>query len=203
MAEKYGFSVEGLDTLDELKSLGSAIVSNASRAINDTLDYARREAAYDIGQEINFPADYLSPQSGRLAVAERSNDATLEGTVVARHRATSLARFSATGFGSNPVVNVEVGAGYKEFKRAFFVHLNAGSSTETKSNLGIAIRLKAGEKIKNKKVAAIELDKNLYLLYGPSVDQAFRMFVDGDMKFKTSVLDHLEKEFFRLQGVFK
>ena len=45
--------------------------------------------------------------------------------------------------------------------------------TDTKYNLGLAIRLRPGEKLQNK-VAARRVEKGLYLLYGPSVDQVFR-----------------------------
>jgi hypothetical protein len=40
-------------------------------------------------------------------------------------------------------------------------------------NTGLAVRLKPGEKIKGS-TGAVQMAENLYLLYGPSVDQVFR-----------------------------
>ena len=85
-------------------------------------------------------------------------------------------------------------------KRAFLIKLNkGGGQTDTQFNAGLAIRLRPGEKIQNK-VRQVQLSKNLYLLYGPSVQQVFLdnqgSGVAEDMK--GEVLDQLEREFLKL-----
>lgn len=88
----------------------------------------------------------------------------------------------------------------KFMKKAFLVKLRRGTAlTETVHNLGLAIRLKPGENIKNKKaMPASKTNKNwkgVFLLYGPSVDQTFRSVAE---QMEPEVKAFLEREYLRL-----
>jgi hypothetical protein len=88
-------------------------------------------------------------------------------------------------------------------KRAFLIKLRAGTdSIETRFNQGLAIRLKPGETLQNKK-NVVQLKNGLYVLYGPSVSQVF-LDNEGDgvaKDIEPSVLDELEDQFLRLLEV--
>ena len=149
-----------------------------------------------VAEEANFPPGYLN--DSRLGVTKRAKNADLATTITGRFRATSLARFVA-----NPVpgrrggVRVEVKRGQSRvLPRAFIVRLRAGATTSNdKFNVGLAIRLKPGETLRNTKGArAVALDKGLYLLYGPSVDQIFR---ETGPQEAPEVLKLVEQEFYR------
>lgn len=122
-------------------------------------------------KEVNFPAGYLEGQRMRVTRKARSGD--LEAVIKGRDRATSLARFAA---GQTPIstrrggVRVTVGKNTKTLKKAFLVNLRNG-------NMGLAVRLKPGQRLENSE-RAVKLSNNVYLLYGPSVDQVFRGVAD-------------------------
>lgn len=193
----YVIAVEGLAETRPLESLPQNILTAAARAINRTTDRARTSAARQIREEVAFPASYLNPSQGRLVVSKKANAESLEGVISARTRATMLARFAGGGTPGKAGVTVEVAPGFAKYlKRAFLIRLPAGrgGDVETKSNLGVAIRLKEGEVIQNKRVMS-RIKGNLYLLYGPSVDQVFKS-VREDIGPETS--DFLADEFSRL-----
>lgn len=115
--------------------------------------------------QIDFPKGYLSTE--RLGVRRKATRQTLEAVISGRDRPTSLARFAQ---GQNPVntrgrgVRVTVRRGQTQtLRRAFLVNLK-------NNNLGLAIRLPAGTAPRNTE-KAVNLGNNVYLLYGPSVDQ--------------------------------
>lgn len=202
MAQSWMYVITGLEGLEEVAEYSKKAKTAASQAINKmTRDY-RKIAAELIMQEVKFPSGYLSASSDRLRVGRRSNPNSLEGSIVARTRPTSLARF-VTGGGKarGDSVTVEVKRGNpRTLKRAFLIPLRGGSGIETKQNLGLAIRLKPGESIANKRTFR-KLDKNLYLLYGPSVDQIFLQAggnkgVAADIS--PDILRDLEREWLRL-----
>lgn len=159
----------------------------ARMAINDTIrGPAMRALRAHMQQEVAFPAGYLTDPR-RLSVKRVATDSNLEAAITAQHRPTSLARFSIGGaVGQRGGVDVRVGtkSGTSEMKRAFLIRLNQGTElSDTAFNLGLAIRLKPGEKIQNKRVQIwkdldLKGDKGaagqLYLLYGPSVWQVMR-----------------------------
>lgn len=170
-------------TLDtDLPDLGKApekIARFAAMAINKGTARARTKSAEQIRREVDFPASYLRGENSRLSIAKKASADSLEGVVRGRHRATSLARFVRE---NNPAsarkqggLTIQVKPGEARFvKGAFLVKLRAGSSkTDTKYNLGVAIRLKPGQRPRNSR-AAVQLDNNVWLLYGPSVDQVFQ-----------------------------
>jgi hypothetical protein len=86
-------------------------------------------------------------------------------------------------------------------KRAFLIKLPglAGSTELGAANMGLAIRLRPGEKLRNK-TDARRVAKGLYVLYGPSVDQVFRSRdgtgVANDLV--PDIQDDLSDEFIRL-----
>lgn len=190
----------------DLPDLGKApekLVRFATMAINKTVDRARTRAAQRIAQQVAFPASYLRGENSRLFVKKRATGSDLEGVVAGRHRPTSLARFVRD---NNPSaarkrggLTIQVKPGEARFvKGAFLVKLRAGAEkTDTKYNLGVAIRLKQGQRPRNSR-AAVQLDRNVWLLYGPSVNQVFQTVCE-DVAPETR--DFLVAEFMRLLDV--
>lgn len=200
----FAVFVEGLETFDSVKDLRQQIGINAVRAINKIARDARSDASKEIIRQVAFPARYLAPGTGRLVVSKQATRGTPEARIRARGRPTSLARFVTAGRPGQAGVSVQVAPGRARFmRRAFLVRLRAGSAvTETQSNLGLAVRLRPGERLENKK-NQVRLAKNLYLLYGPSVQQ---VFLDNSGKgvaddISGPTLDKLAAEFLRLTEI--
>ena len=196
--------VEGLDDLKNIPELDDQVRRlRAAQAINETARHGRSKIADDIHDQVNFPAGYLKPSTGRLTVAQQATKAKLEARIRARGAPTSLARFSV----GNPKpssrggVHVMVHPGKARFmRRAFVMKLRSGSADiETKFNLGLAIRLRPGETLQNK-LPARRMEKGLYLLYGPSVDQVFRARDGSGVANEKApqLASELEREFLRL-----
>ena len=168
------------------------------RSINKTADRARTQASRDIRDQIAFPASYLSPSAKRLFVSTKATKASpFEAVISGRDRPTSLARFS----NQRPVpgkrhrggqVTVTVKPGVRRYiKRAFLITLN-------NSNVGLAVRTDGGPP--NNAYAPKEIGKNLWLLYGPSVDQVLSAASNGGGIYEEIVpetLDFLNDEFNR------
>lgn len=144
-------------------------------AINDTVE---REGLTlikrDMRDQINFPSGYLEQQVDgrpRLGVARKALRGRLEAVIRGRDRPTSLARFAPGNTPQNSrgrPITVRVKKGRSQVLRgAFLVNLNQGRS------IGLAVRLKPGETLRESE-GAVRLDNNVYLLYGPSVDQVLR-----------------------------
>ncbi|QGH44996.1 hypothetical protein [Bacteriophage Phobos] len=192
MQQDYVVAVAGLSSLDDINNLDEAIIANARMAINRTVDRARTASAKEMRDQIAFPARYLSGTNGRLRVSERATNTSLQATITGRDRPTSLARFATS---RDPAatrrqggVRVTVDPGKSKFMRgAFLMRLN-------NNNLGLAIRLKEGERVVNK-TRMTRIGAGLYLLYGPSVDQVFRSVADDQAP---KAADFLEAEFLRL-----
>lgn len=158
----------------------------ASMAINQTvqrvgLGRSRRLML----QQTAFPPGYLTDPS-RFGVQKTANPDDLESIVSARTRPTSLARFAAFGAKQGAVVTVNPGRP-KTMSRAFLIRLRNG-------NTGLAIRLRPGEDVQNRRFPVKRLANGLVLLYGPSVDQVFR---DVRSEVAPEVLATLESEFLR------
>ena len=203
MSSGYTIVLEGLDATADLAALTPKLTEAARQAINRTLDRTRTQAAREIRRQVAFPASYLSPSGERLVVSKRASDTNLEGVISGRWRATSLARFAkntdpkAARRRGGVTVTIKPGSA-KFMKGAWLVRLRAGSEkTDTQFNLGLAMRLKPGETLRNSR-GAVRLDNNVWLLYGPSVSQVFTTVRD-DLTPET--LDFLEKEFERLRVV--
>lgn len=192
----YVVAVEGLsEAIASLEQVPAQVLRFARMAINTTTRKSRTLASRKIREQVAFSAGYLSDDAGRLSIVKYASEADLEGRIRGRFRPTSLARFSSGAPGRGGV-RVRVKPGRSEtLGRAFFMRLRAGNSDiETRSNLGLAIRLKPGEAIANKR-RMIQVSGNLYLLYGVSVDQVFRTVAD-EMAPETA--ETLEAEFLRL-----
>ena len=182
-------------------ALPDVAMQAAALAINTT---AQRKALPDIRAEMRkqlaFPEGYLEQSDGtgrpRLSVSRKATMADPQGTISARDRATALARFRTAGQDPRNTrglgVRVQVKPGRTRLlKKAFLVKLRNG-------NMGLAVRLKPGDTLANSS-GAVALSKNVYLLYGPSVDQVFRgVAVDVTPKVLSDVASEFLRQFARL-----
>ena len=169
------------------------------RSINKTADRARTLASQDIREQVAFPASYLAPSAKRLFVSTKATKASpFEAVISGRDRPTSLARFTnqkplgggQRHHGGQVAVTVKPGV-RRYIKRAFLITLN-------NSNLGLAVRTDGGPP--NNAYAPKEIGKNLWLLYGPSVDQVLSAASNGGGIYEEIVpetLDFLNDEFNR------
>lgn len=193
----YAIAVEGLEGLEDVAGLPSRINQAAQRAINRTLDTTRTSSAKKIREQVNLPARYLQGSASRLTIAKKARNTDLEGIIRGRERPTSLARYvSGSTKPGKAGVRVEVKPGSAiEMKKAFLIRLPQGSNlTDTQFNLGLAVRLREGERLGNKK-NMVRLSRGLVLLYGPSVNQVFRDVAEDEAG---PAADKLEREFLRL-----
>lgn len=197
--------VIGVDALEGLEKFFNELPEVATKAarmaINDVASgpglATMRQQIYD---EVNFPKGYLESED-RLWLRKKANDHDLTAIVTGRDRPTSLARFAPgqipTAPGKKGVkgVRVTVDPGKsKLLKAAWLVNLKNG-------NLGLAVRLKPGEQFRNKsdQGTAVRLADNVYLLYGPSVNQVFRGVADDNSgKLLTMIEDEFYRQFARL-----
>ncbi len=175
----------------------------ASRALNKIARDTRVEMARMIRAEINVPASYVSPSSGRLSVTEKAYPAHLRTVITAQSRNTSLARYvtARPRLGRAGVaVGVKPGTS-KTLDRAFMLPLprGFGSNTDGPKNLGLAIRMRKGESL-SKSIAAKHMGRGLYLLYGPAVAQVFENNAGSGVSrdITPEVQDKLQREFLRL-----
>lgn len=152
-----------------------------------------------IEEQVDFGEGYLT--SDRLGVTSKARDQNLAVTITGRQRATSLARFAKgqtvqSTRRKGVRVRVKAGGGDSLIQNAWLVRLRKGSAASRDGfNLGLAIRLEPGERLRNKReVRSVQLDQNVYLLYGPSVDQVFRDVAVTDTP---AVLEKVGQEFFR------
>lgn len=153
--------------------------------------------------EIGFPKGYLS--GDRLAITRYATENNLEAVITGRKRATSLARFASAGTPlgsrSNAGVRVQVRNGKSTtLRNAWLVRLRKGKSlTEDNFNVGLAVRVKAGDSIigkHSKHQAWLNPQHTVALLYGPSVDQVFSGVI-AEPQTADQVLSALAEEFFR------
>lgn len=202
MAGNYVVVVEGLQNIQEFSAMKDEIEFNTVKMLNTTADRARTEGQRRIMSQINFSSSYLNPAAKRFYVSRKATRGKPEAAILARGRPTSLARFvkSNPGVGKEGV-SVEVKTGKSLFlRRAFLIKLRAGTEpVETRFNLGLAVRLRPGETLRNKNTTT-RVKSGLYVLYGPSVAQ---VFIDNagegvakDME--PGVLEKMEAEFLRL-----
>lgn len=190
------FAVEGLTDLGPIAEIQEHVRMAAIQAINKTAEHSRTLGARRIGEQVALSASYLSQANGRLVISKKAQGLSLSAAITGRFRPTSLARFSKGAVPGQRGAKVTVKPGHlKQIPRGFFIRLRSGAVlTETQYNLGLAIRLKPGERLINKK-QFVQLGKNLYLLYGPSVDQVFRSVAP---EISPDAAEFLEREFKRL-----
>ena len=187
--------LEYLDTMPEIAKRAMRLAINGT-AKGKGMTAIKRQML----DEIAFPSGYLN--ADRLRVTSLASDNKLEATITGRKRATSLARF-VTG---NPVVgskrqggiSVRVQKGRTTYlKEAFLVRLRRGASlSEDNYNIGLAVRLKAGETLANKRSQhqAWLVPNKVALLYGPSVDQVFAGVIE---ELRPVIGDEVAAEFHR------
>ena len=195
--------VEGIGNLREFDALKDEIRFNAMRAINTAARDYRKIGAERIRAQINFPQNYFNPAAQRFYVSREASPGKLEARITARGRATSLARFVTGYTPGKKGVDLEVKTGQQtRIKSAFLIKLPAGRGPiDTKYNMGLAIRLKKGETLENKRNVR-RMAKGLYILYGPSVNQVF-MAQSGKgvaKDLEPDIMDDMETEFLRLMG---
>lgn len=197
MSAPYVIVVEGISSLRGAAPTRKDIDRIAAMAVNKTADRARAQAARSMRDQVNFPNGYLSGSNSRLAIRKKAIGSNPQAVIEARQRPTSLARFlvGTPTRSAGATVSVKPGR-MSNIRRAFTIKLRSGTaSLETAHNLGLAIRLKSGESIRNKKVRIKRLRGNLYLLYGPSVDQVFKTVAED---LAPDLAERLEGEFQRL-----
>lgn len=206
----YALFIDGLsEQIDALNALDPEILRVVRMSVNKGADFGRAEAARQIGRQLNLPARYISGSNGKLTVTSKATSSTLEAKIGARSTPTSLARYSTDrdprASRKRGGVNLAVKPGGARFMpRAFLIKLKAGSSSiDTNYNLGLAIRLRPGEQIDNKRIRAKRVESNLYVLYGPSVSQAFINASGSGVAedITPDILDKMENEFLRLLKV--
>ena len=194
----YEYDAPGLEALEQRMRLAPKVADQAAmRTINYGADLARRESSKQIRSELNFTAGYLNSDD-RLAVVSRATSADGEAVLRARDRPTSLARFrkGPPQYGRRArAVRVKVGkrGGTSVMDRAFDIRLRRGNSGEL-GNDGIAVRLRPGETLENKRSGAAGKG-GFVVLYGPSVGQAARGVFDDILP---GVSDDMRAEFARL-----
>ena len=190
----YLVAVEGLDSID-FEEAAQKVKRLAAKAVNTTARRYRTESARQMREQINFPSRYLTGRdSGRLRISRTAKPELLEATITGRDRPTSLVRFiRGPKRHGRTNMTIEVGTGQArklnsgERNRIFMMNLRGG-------NIGLAVRLREGERVENKRTM-VQVSGNLYLLYGPSVDQVFRGVAED---VSDDAADFLEREFTRL-----
>lgn len=180
------------DAVKYFQQLPVVAEKSASLAINQVVERSGLAMMRsNIESQVAFPNSYLKTD-GRFGVTRKARPDSLEAVITARDRPTSLARFAP---GQTPEstrkggVSVQVKRGKTtRLKKAFMVRLRNG-------NIGLAVRLKPGESLVNRySMKPIMLGKNLYLLYGPSVDQVFQTVAEESLP---EIGDMVSKEFYR------
>lgn len=168
------------------------------RAINRTSERFRTRAARAVREQVAFPASYVSPSAKKLWVSKKARKTDPQSIIEGRGSPTMLARFSKAKPlppGQRPkdgriAVTVKPGV-TRKIARAFMINLK-------NNNVGLAVRTNGLPPPNAYKPRS--LGKNLWLLYGPSVDQALAAATDGDGVYEEmspDVLEFLEHEFDR------
>lgn len=181
---------KGLDEFSQFfRELPETAVEAAYFAVNDSAESAVPMFKRQMAGQIAFPRGYLSKE--RLGVRRKATRATLEAVISGRDRPTSLARFAEGATPENSrkrpvIVRVKPGKTIG-LKKSFLVRLN-------NNNIGLAIRLPAGQRPRDA-YKPVQLASNVYLLYGPSVDQVLQGVLDDDAG--ANIGDMLSRNFIR------
>lgn len=190
--------VNGLKGLsDYFEKLPDIAAQAASYAINDVAGGTGltllRKSVYE---QIDFPNGYLNqalPTGGtRLGLVSKANKNKLEAVIKGRDRPTSLARFANKGQTPKSTakrgVSITVKGKNTKFKKnAWLVNLRNG-------NLGLAVRLAPGERLNKHTASKVQIAPDIFLLYGPSVDQVLRGVADEKSDEMASMV---ARQFFR------
>lgn len=196
-------TISGLDRLADYYRRYPELATRASTsATNDAAGHALALARRAVREELNLPQAYTNDPD-KLTVAKRAGGVSSEAVVLANARPISLARFATSrtlGRQAGGVrVKVKRAGATRAMRKAFLMPLKQGAwDVDTKAgvyNLGLALRLPPGEQIRNKRVAKkLPGQGNVWLLYGPSVHQSFRLHL-SEIAEKTG--DYFERRFLR------
>lgn len=192
--------LKGFDELRKRIALIPEIADEAAMfAVNDAAEFGQAESSRRIREQVAFSASYIGSAqdyNARLRVSIRAKRGDLQAVISGRMRPTSLAQFVQGTFTRGKPVRVRVAPGRAvKMNNAFPIKLRRGTGVydPQNANQGLAIRIKKGETIRNKR-EMVQIAGNLYLLYGPSVDQVFR---DVRFEVQAPVGEHLESSFLR------
>lgn len=207
---RFEVRVKGIRDFEKfLESQPATTRKAAQLAINDVVRKTYARSKREIMRQVNLSASYLDGRDGRdprLKIIQFATEDDLRAVIQARRRATSLNRFDARqmyapakgGGRKKAGVSVRVGNSRKNIPKAFFVKLKAG--TEDGGNLGIAIRVPSSEGVTGRRFRGVPFggsdprNTDVYLLYGPSVQQVFD---DVAVEQEGWAQDRLEAEFAR------
>lgn len=180
----------------------------AELAVISTSRYGFALAKKRILKQVNLKPSYVDQN---LFVEYGTIGGLKSAVIVGRARPTSLARFDAnqlygpskSGGRRKTGVSVKVKNQRKVIGKGFLMNLKRGN--QQGGNVGLAIRLPTGEQIKEKYAQAKPLYKNqntdVYLLYGPSVQQVFDDVAPEISPDLTAYLDReFTRQFARLKG---
>lgn len=168
----YAVIVEGFELVGDIERLPKKVLESARIAVNDAARSGYAQAGREIVRQVAFPARYVTGKSGRMQISQFATSANLEARITARARPTSLARFNkgSKRIGQRGGVRVEVKPGsVQRLPGAFLIKLRAGRGDGENFNVGVAVRTKNGRPPPGYK--PLPIGKNLWLLYGPSVQQ--------------------------------
>ena len=172
-------TVIGLDQVEALtKSFPEITRKAASLAINDSARRARSMSKKEIMKQVAFKSSYLGGErSSRLSITDYAKENNLQAKISGRFEPTSLVQFlqNKSSMLGNPGKGFVVGKGKARLRikpggitavdQAFLLRLKNG-------NMGFAVRSETGNIHGSTKQYRIG-KTNLFLLYGPSVNQVF------------------------------
>lgn len=199
------YLVESREAVQFLGAVSDAQIRAMTKALNKTGPHTRTQMDRAIREQVAFPASYLRPGTKRLFVAKKATKSKLETVIEGRGRPTSLARFIKGGAAAMKSrkkkpeeIKVQVKPGSLQgIKRAWVVSLPGSPDS---GNYGLAVRTPNGQRPKGA-YAPKKLDNNVWLLYGPSVDQVlYSVRNSGGVieEIYGPTLDYLSKEYDRL-----
>lgn len=196
----YEFTSAGIPALAKFTGeITGKMQQAAVRAVNRGAAATRTDAAREIISQVNLSASYLSPSNGKLVVKGIASAANMQASVFSEASTVSLARYVTSGaVGQKGGVTVQVKKGHSVYlKNAFLIKLKRGTTLDKDNfNIGLAIRLKPGESIRNKNIKMMKNGGGLALLYGPSVSQSFDRIL-GFNQYAERAADIVASEFDR------
>jgi len=139
-------------------------------ALNQTAERKGLKMARDaISLQVDFGRAYLQDPR-HLSVAQKATTNNLEAIIRGSDTPAGLARFLVGGptpLKTGLTIRIKPGR-TEQLPKAFLMNFRSGY-------VGLAVRLAPGDRLRNKHSALpLKAGSNVFLLYGPSVDQVFR-----------------------------
>ena len=179
--------------IDEISTAPAEIRKALSAALNSTAKKTRTKATKLIREQIN-----LSPSEVRrgLVIGDTASGRSLQATVNAYRTAKSLGTFVVNDRGRGQGVNVSVSPGnVSSMPKAFRITVRGHKILVTRSS-----------NIAGNKKSLKSLFGGLYVLYAPTIDQAFISATDNGVAedLEGWIKDKMGDEFVRLidEGIF-